>query len=186
MSALPDEPPGTAPLLRVVTISESGEATEGCARCSLHEQEIQALRDSIEGLERDLNAWRVRYADLKRDKDAEARKDPLWPDAVRLFKLYKRLTGRPRLNWTVERFDLCRPFLKKHGIGMCERAVVGRVFEHYSAKRKNGTTIHYWEWERIFKDAREFEESCNRAPLDFLSELEVEDEVRAASLAASG
>jgi hypothetical protein len=60
VSAQPDEQPATAPLLRVVTISESGEATEGCARCSLHEQEIQALRDTVQGLERDLNAWRVR------------------------------------------------------------------------------------------------------------------------------
>jgi hypothetical protein len=145
--------------------------------------EIQMLRDHLKGAERDTNTWRHRYQELRRDKDADARKDPVWPDAVRCFKLYCRLTGKDgvprRLTWTVERFELIAPFLRKHKVGGCERAIVGRVFDHYSAKRKNGSTIRYWEWERIFKDAREFEESANRAPVPFVSELEAEDQLAA-------
>jgi hypothetical protein len=145
--------------------------------------EIQMLKDQLKGADRDVNTWRHRYADLRRDKDAEARADPLWPDAVRLFKLYCRLTGKPgqprRLTWNVERFELVHPFLKKHGLYACERAVVGRVFDHYTDRRKNGSTIHYYEWERIFKNAKEFEESANRAPVPFASELQAEDEANA-------
>jgi hypothetical protein len=156
----------------------TGEALDECPGC-------RARDDVITGLERDIRGWAMRYQDLKRDREKEAREDPRWPDAVRLFRLYCRLTGKggkPRkLTWTVERFWLCEPFLRKHGIGMCERAIVGRVFDHYSAKRKNGSTIRYFEWERIFANAKEFEESANRAPKDFVSELEAEDEAKGGS-----
>lgn len=151
--------------------------------------EIQMLRDQLKGAERDLNGWRHRYQELRRNKDAEARADPLWPDALRLFRLYCRLTGKPgkprRLEWNVERFEMIRPFLKKHGLAMCERAIVGRVFDHYVGKRKNGSAVHYWELDRIFGKAgkgsasENFEESCRRAPLDFVSELQAEDEADA-------
>lgn len=153
------------------------------------QREIQILRDQLKGAERDVNAWRVRHAELKRDKEADARKDALWPDAVRLFKLYCRLTGKDgkarKLTWNAERFEMVRPFLKKYGVGMCERAVVGRVFDHFTAKRENGSDHHFYEWDRIFGNAgkysaaENFEESCRRAPVDFVSELEAEDDLRA-------
>lgn len=145
--------------------------------------EIQMLRDQLKGADRDVNGWRHRYQELKRDRDKEAREDVLWPQAVRVFRLYCKLTstredGKPRqLTWNADRFELIRPFLKKHGIGLCERAIVGRVFDHFTAKRANGSTKHFHEWERIFKNAAEFEESANRAPLDFVSSLEAEDQL---------
>jgi hypothetical protein len=157
--------------------------------------EIQMLRDQLKGADADVNRWRHKYQDLKRDKEAEAREDALWPNAVRLFRLYCRLTGKPdkktgewkprKLTWNWERFEEVRPHLQKHGLAMCERAIVGRVFHHHSDQRPNGSTIHYYEWGRIFGNLgkgsaiENFEESCNRAPLDFVSELEAQDEANA-------
>lgn len=172
MSAQPEVPPRH---LHIID-GDTGEALEGCPECEL-------LRAQLKGAERDLNGWRARYENLRRDVEAEARADPLWPDGVRLFKLYCRLTGKDgkprRLAWNAERFALAHPHLKRHGLAMCERAVVGRVFDHFVGQRKNGSPIHYYEWERIFASAKEFEESANRAPLDFVSELEAEDEAKA-------
>jgi hypothetical protein len=167
-------------------LTVAGEVHPDCAGCL-------AKDDIIRGLERDLNGWRYRYAELKRSKDEEARQHPLWPDAVRLFKFYCELTGKPgkprKLTWDVERFEMIAPFLKKHGLGMCERAIVGRVFDHFVGESKNGRPVHYHEWDRIFgragrrSAAENFEESCRRAPLDFVSELEAEDAAHAAELA---
>lgn len=187
MSAQPQE--GHPTHLRVVAIDEAGVAHDGCPHCEAKDEYIRQLEDERTGAERDLNAWRARYAELKRDKEAEARKDPLWPDALRLFRFYCRLSAKDpskprRLTWNHERFDEVRPFLKKHGLAMCERAIVGRVFDHHIGQRKNGSPIHYHEWSRIFGNmgkgsaAENFEESARRAPTDFVSELEAEDEAR--------
>lgn len=193
MSALPDPAaPRALGHLHVVTINEqTGETREGCPHCAARAEEEQRLEDVIEGLQRDIAGWAARHAELKRDKAAEAKADPLWPNAVRLFRFYCRLTGKPgkprRLTWTVERFEEVRPFLKKHGLAMCERAIVGRVFDHHIGQRRNGSPIHYHEWGRIFgamgkgSAAENFEESCRRAPLDFVSELAAEDEAREAA-----
>lgn len=173
----------SAPALRLVN-TDTGESvpfTDG--EVADLQARIQMLEDQLKGAERDTNTWRARYAELLRDKEADARKDPLWPDAVRLFRLYCRLSAKPgkpprRLDWNYERFEQVRPFLKKHGLAMCERAIVGRVFDHYTGRRANGTAIAYHEWGRIFGPlgrntaVENFEESCNRAPLDFVSELE--------------
>ena len=136
------------------------------------------LKDKLKGAERDLNGWRARYADLQRDKERDARADELWPEATNLFRLYCHLTGKPgkprKLTWNAERFELVRPFLKKHGPEMCARAIIGRVSDHFTSQRANGSTIHYHEWERTFGSkgqgqtcASNFEESCNRAPADW-------------------
>lgn len=154
----------------------AGEVHPDCAGCL-------AKDDVIRGLERDLNGWRWRYADLKRDKQAEAAKHPLWPDAKRLFDFWRERTGRRRSGWDMERFDLVRPFLKKHGLAMCERAIVGKCFDPFVTERKNGTRHVHNEWHLIFGTADKFEAACNAAPLDFESALEAEDEARAVELA---
>lgn len=132
----------------------------------------------LEGEKVDKSSWRAKYYALKADKEARAQKSPLWPKAVQLFQLYCCVTGKPdkprKLTWNAERFDLVRPLLEKHGAEMCVRAIMGRATDHFTAKRANGTTVHYHEWERIFGSkgngqtcASNFEESCNRAPADW-------------------
>lgn len=163
------------PALHLVN-TETGEVIESCPGCAVKE-------DEIAGLQRDVRGWAARYKELERDKETEARAHELWQPAMRLFKLYCHLTprknGSPRkLTWDAERFEMVRPFLKKHGVELCERAIVGRVFDHFTGTRANGSKIHYHEWERIFGSkgdgataASNFEESCNRAPADWRDRL---------------
>jgi hypothetical protein len=42
--------------------------------------------------------------------------------------------------------------------------VSGIAFDHFTGTRKNGTAIHYSEWERVFKDAGQVERFANAAP----------------------
>lgn len=149
----------------------TGEALDECPGC-------RARDDVVKGLERDIRGWASRYAELKRDKEAEAKRDPLWPDALRLFKLWRRLCVHPRAGWDADRFEQVRPYLKKHGLGVCERAIVGAAFDAFETVRKNGSKKRHDGWELIFRNADKFEEFANRAPLDFVSELEAEDEAR--------
>lgn len=151
------------PHLRVVT--EDGEVLDECPGCKHRE-------DVVAGLERDIRGWAARYQELKRDKDREARESDLWDDAERLFKLWRRATGRKRCRFSTDRFYLVEPFLRRDGFERCAQAVIGRAFEHYTVQRKNGTTKRFHEWERIFDSRGEFEESANRIPKDWRERLE--------------
>jgi hypothetical protein len=147
--------------LRVVDI-DTGEALE-------EHPEIQGLLDEIAGLKRSLAAESRRYAELKRDKEEEARNSQLWPTAVRIFQAWQKATGHSRMAFDYKRFELVAPHLKRkgHGPEYCLAAVAGRVYDHYSSTRKNGTVIHYWEWERIFENIGSLEESARRVPRDW-------------------
>jgi|GEM_PF-4858549 len=147
-----------APHLRVVD-AETGEIPDDCPSCKI-------LREQLAGAERDLRAWRSRYAKAVRDKEAEARSHDLWKDAEKLFSYWRRRTGRTRPQFTADRFWLVLPFLLKDGADQCRRAIYGRAYDHYEARRKNGSIIRYYEWERIFGSRGEFEESVNRCPSD--------------------
>lgn len=143
------------------------------------QQEIARLNDVVRGLQRDVRGWAHRYAELKRDREADAKKDPLWPDAVRLFKLWRRLCGHPRAGWDADRFEQVRPYLKQHGLAMCERAIAGAAFDAFTTTRKNGSKKKHDGWELIHRNADKWEEFACRAPTPFVSELEAEDEVAA-------
>jgi hypothetical protein len=142
----------------------TGEVFDDCPSCAQKD-------DEIKGLERDVRAWAVRFAQLKREKDAEARQHKLWPKAVELFNLYRELTGRKGVKWSPDRFWLIEPFLGKDGPVMCELAIRGRVFEHFVTRRRNGTEKRHFDWEFIFRDRGTFEESANRAPADVRARL---------------
>ena len=154
------------PKLRAVSVDGHGEVREldptVCPHC-------QVKDDEIEGLQRDILGWTTRYANLKRDKEAEAKASEYWRPAMEVFKAWKKATNHPRCGWTVERFELVERFLRneKYGREMCLRAVAGIAFDHFQGTRKNGTTIHYDEWERCFKDAGQVERFANCAPRDW-------------------
>jgi hypothetical protein len=147
---------------------------------------MQTMQDQIDGLERDIRGWRTRHANLKRDKNLEAREHELWPQGVKLFSLWKTLCKHGRSAFTQDRFWLVLPFLgpqpegllgaaerlgikeeaEPYGPVICEMAVRGAAFEAYETPRKNGSTKRHDGWELIFRDAAKVEEFANRAPIE--------------------
>lgn len=137
---------------------ETGELIEPeCPEC-------RKKQDQIDGLERDVRAWRARYAQLRRDKDREARENPLWPKALELFGEWQAVCGHPRSKWDADSFFLVEPFLKKHGYELCQRAIAGYAFDPFVTTRKNGSKKRHDDWSLIFGDRKHFEEGCNKAP----------------------
>jgi hypothetical protein len=160
-----------------VVDTASGEVLPACPGC-------QERDDVIAGLEATTRSLAAKNTALKRDRELAARRHAYWPDAVRLFEFHKKLTKpRSRASIGVDEFEAVLPFLQKHGLGLCERAIVGRVHDHFVSTRRNGTAHHHHEFGLIFRDSKNFRESSNRAPLDFQSELEQEDAAHAAELA---
>lgn len=145
----------------------------------------QRLKDEVAGLQRDVRGWAARYGDLKRNKEVEAKDSPVWPAAVRVFEYWRRLSGKTkRTVFTLDRFELVRPWLEKLGDpkadpaqrleeaeALCKLAVDGIVFDHYVEKAKNGTDRHHLGWHLIFKEADQFEKRCNSAPRERMAEV---------------
>jgi len=125
---------------------------------------VQHLHDQIAGLETDVRAWRTRHANLKRDKEQEARKHALWPAAVEVFKHWQQTCRHPRSQFTAERFWLVEPFLARHGKELCMMAIDGAAFDPFTKKRKNGSVKRFDDWELIFRNEGKTEEFVNRAP----------------------
>jgi hypothetical protein len=127
---------------------------------------IQGLRDEVKGLERALRKEIRAHEELRRDKEAEARDSRHWPVAVVIFKAWQAKTGHTRSAFTADRFFLVEPFLKRKEYGpvVCVRAVAGIAFDHFSAKRRNGSVRRFDEWERCFADAKQLEERASAAP----------------------
>jgi hypothetical protein len=167
----------TAPL--VVVNPETGE------RMGMLADYMQSLEDEVAGLQRDVRGWAARYGDLKRNKDAEAEKSEVWPAAVRVFEYWRVKTGRSkRTIFTLDRFELVRPWLEKLGNpkaspdvrlteaeALCKLAVDGIAFDHYVEQAKNGTQRHHTGFHLIFKEADQFEKRCNSAPRERIAEV---------------
>jgi hypothetical protein len=134
----------------------------GCAAC-------RQMEDQIDGLERDVRAWRARYADLARDVEKEAKRHPLYEKAEKLFGEWQHLTGHTRSKWSPDRFKVAQPFLKKDGYDLCLLAIQGAAFDPFTKPRANGTMKRFDDWELVFRDRYKFEEFCNRAPKEALA-----------------
>lgn len=143
--------------LYVVVDADTGEKLDGCPGCARRS-------DEIEGLQRDIRGWAARYADIKRDREADAQHSRLWPAAVELFEYWQSACNHPRAGWCADRFFLVEPFLKRHGIAICKRAVDGAAFDPFVTTRRNGSKKRHDGFELIFRSPEKFEEFCNRAP----------------------
>lgn len=159
----------TATHLAVVTIE--GEVVQQIHTVEEARREIQRLTDLLHGAQRDINTWRVRYADLVRDKDQEAQDHKQWPAALRLFQHWKRECNHPNSEWTTDRFWQALPMLTKYGEPMCTAAIEGCAHDHYTTTRRNGTIKHHDGWDLIFRSADKFEEFVNRCPRERLRAL---------------
>ena len=149
---------GGPSLLRLV--DESGEVLSEELRCD----GCRELQDQLDGAGREIAGWRTRYANLERDKNADAAKNALWLPAQALFVHWKKLTGHTNSKWTPDRFCACEPLLRKYGVEVFERAVAGIAHDPYTKLRANGTVQKYDSWATLCKNADAFEEYANRAP----------------------
>ena len=137
--------------------TETGEFVADCPGCKSRDDEIR-------GLNRDLSAWRLRYADLARDKEREAELSEYWEAAEQVVDYWRKTCKHPRARMSVDRFFLIEPFLRKDGIDLCRRAIDGAAFDPYTTTRRNGTVKRHDGLELVFRDRAKFEEFCNRAP----------------------
>lgn len=124
----------------------------------------QAMQDQLDGAEKEIAGWRTRYGNLKRDKEKEARQHELFPTAMEVFALWRKLCRHPKSSFSAERFEQVRPFLERHGRELVERAIRGAAHEAYETRRKNGSIKRHDGWELIFRNDDKFEEFANRAP----------------------
>lgn len=147
-----------------------GEQEAGhCANC-------RVMEDQIDGLERDVRAWRARFADLARDVEKEAKRHPLYEKAEELFGEWQTLTGHTRAKWSPDRFQVARPFLKSDGYDLCLLAIQGAAYDPYTKPRTNGSVKRFDDWELVFKSRGKFEEFCNRAPKEALAAYKAKKE----------
>lgn len=163
-------PEGTPPL--IVYNPETGEQVGALTDFT------QSLEDEVAGLQRDVRGWAARFGELKREKESEAKESPAWPAAIRVFEHWRHETGKTaRTIFTLDRFELIRPWLEKLGDpkappetrlaeaeALCKLAVDGIAFECYETPRKNGTMKKHQGWHLIFTTAEQFEDRCNSAP----------------------
>jgi hypothetical protein len=133
---------------------------------------VITLRDQLAGAEREIRAWRQRFAELKRDKDAAAREDESWPTIFALFKEWGKATGHTRSKFDSGRFYLALPFLRNYGEPMFRCAIHGIATDPFTTTRANGTLERQDGWETMLKNTGSFERYCNRAPLEMLREAQ--------------
>lgn len=128
---------------------------------------LQPFEDHISGLQRAVKSENLRYENLKRDKEKEAKAHPLWPQAMEVFGHWKKVCKHPRSSWSPERFEQVRPFLEKHGVELCKRACDGAAFDPFVTQRKNGSKKRHDGWGLVFRAAEpeKFEEFVNKAPI---------------------
>lgn len=146
--------------------TETGEIIE-CEACKERD-------DEIAGLETELRSWRARYAKLKRDRRKEAEGSKWWGLAIALFTEWRIATGHMRSLWTVDRFEVCLPYLETYGYHACRYAVWGLAANHYERQVTPAYTKHYDEFWRAFKNADDFEGYVNAGRAIFGDELPVE------------
>jgi hypothetical protein len=133
--------------LRIVD-ADSGEVLDSCPNCA--------------GAEKEVRAWRVRYANLARDKDQEARDHDLWPKAITLFSEWKVATGKVRSKWSADRFWLCEPYLRNDGFVLCRWAVWGVAYMPNRKQLPDGNYEVYQDFELPFRSRGHFERYTNR------------------------
>ena len=123
------------------------------------EAELEIVHDQLAGAEREIRGWRTRYANLVRDRQAEAEADQLWPLAVRLFAYWKRCSGHTRAEWTAGRFDLVRTLLSKpDGLERALRAISGTLSDEWRVEK--GLTM----FEDIFESQKKLERAIAKCP----------------------
>ena len=122
------------------------------------------MKGQYEELDRKWQAALRQISRLRNDRQREAKTHPRLREINEVIDLWKELCNHRNAETSPDRVLMVAPFLEKHGLEMCKRAVRGRAFDHYVTTRKNGTKKRHDGLDLIFRDADHFEESANRAP----------------------
>jgi hypothetical protein len=126
------------------------------------EAENEELHRQLSGAEKEIRAWRTRYANLERDVEAEAREDPLWPLALRTFKYWQRAANHPRAEWTAPRFRMIKRLLEQpDGLERALRAISGCLSDDWRREK------HLDLWEHIFESQKALEGCIAKCPKDW-------------------
>jgi hypothetical protein len=137
----------------------TGEIVPICERCDL-------LEDQIAGLQRDIRGWAIRYRNLERDKEKEARAHDLWPVVKDLFDYWREECHHPKARFNAARFKEALPFVEQDGPDLCRQAIRGAAFDPFVTTRRNGKQKRHDDWDLIFRPGRkQFEEFAERAPV---------------------
>ena len=123
------------------------------------EAENEELHRQLAGAEKEIRAWRTRYANLERDVEQESREDPLWPIALRTFKYWQRVAKHPRAEWTAQRFRMVKRLLSQpDGLERALRAISGAIADDW--RREHGLTL----WEDVFESQKNLERCIAKCP----------------------
>jgi hypothetical protein len=144
---------------------DTGEILDGCPNCQVKDDEFNELLRKFRSQSREI-------AELRRDREAEARSSDYWPDAVECFQAWQDQCKHPKSEWSAERFFLVLPFLKRRAYGkeMVLRAIAGAAYDAFEYTLRNGRKQRADNWEQIFESVGRFERFCNMAPLDWRAE----------------
>lgn len=127
--------------------------------------ENEALKDELSELVRKFKGQSRELAEVRRDKQAEAEADPLWPLAVRLFAYHSKACNHPKAEWTAERFAMVRKLRGRKSpaawLEECLRAISGLASDPW--RKANGMTM----WEDCFESRKKFERALEKCPEDW-------------------
>ncbi len=155
--------------LESVINEATGEVLDDCPGCI--EAQIQ-----IAGLARDIKSWAAKYAALYREKEEEAEDSPEWDDVRDLFYFWRRICKHPNAKLDLARYKNVLPFLKHDGKELCYRAIAGAAFDSFNKPNKAGRVVSYNDWEFIYRNRTNFEKECNRAPRDWKTIYQLEEQ----------
>jgi hypothetical protein len=126
---------------------------------------MQSLEDHIKGLQRDVKAEHMRYENLRRDKEREAKESAYWPFVYRLFKYWVKACGKSsRYQFKTDRFELALEHVR-HDPLLCAQAIAGAAFDPwYPPPGKNGKSRPQNGWHHIFKNSERLQDFADRAP----------------------
>jgi hypothetical protein len=143
-------------------VDENGEITEfACPHCKHKEDEMTELLKKFRGQSREL-------AELRRDKDAEARAHDAWPTLTALFMLWRKETGHAKAKWGQGRFWDALPLWKAFGTGNFAAGIAGIAFDPNRKPMKNGTVEVFDSWELLVRNAGTLERYIKRRPSDWV------------------
>ena len=129
------------------------------------QDELQVLHEQLAGAERELRAWRSRWAKLTADRQAD-RDNYENKDLVRrLFDFWRERTGHERAKLTPDRFDAIRGALE---LGFSARevafAIAGIAFDPYVTTNRNGSIDRHDDLLIALKDAKHVEMYGRKRP----------------------
>lgn len=124
--------------------------------------------DEVAGLHRDVRAEHLRYENLKRDREREAKESPYWPFVHRLFKYWLKACGKSsRYQFKTDRFDLALEHVRRDPL-LCVQGIAGAAFDPwYPPPGKNGKSRPQNGWHHVFKNSERLQDFADRVPEDW-------------------